>query len=49
MVEGSVVLAEDISSYVAERHAAIISPRGLIFGDYEAYQQQLVRLGGRPR
>ncbi|MDQ5831609.1 MAG: hypothetical protein M3550_00940, partial [Actinomycetota bacterium] len=33
----------------AERHAAIISPRGLILGDYQAYQQELVRLGGRVR
>jgi DNA-binding transcriptional MerR regulator/methylmalonyl-CoA mutase cobalamin-binding subunit len=31
----------------AERHAAIISPRGLILGDYAAYQHELVRLGGR--
>jgi DNA-binding transcriptional MerR regulator len=31
----------------AERHAAIIKPRGLVFGDYTAYQQELVRLGGR--
>ena len=33
----------------AERHAAIISPRGLVLGDYHAYQQELVRLGGRVR
>ena len=33
----------------AERHAAIISPRGLVLGDYQAYQQELVRLGGRIR
>ena len=31
----------------AERHASIITPRGLILGDYQAYQQELVRLGGR--
>jgi DNA-binding transcriptional MerR regulator len=31
----------------ADRHASIISPRGLILGDYTAYQQELVRLGGR--
>jgi DNA-binding transcriptional MerR regulator/methylmalonyl-CoA mutase cobalamin-binding subunit len=31
----------------AERHAAALSPRGLIFRDYQAYQQELVRLGGR--
>ena len=33
----------------AERHAAIISPRGLVLSDYHAYQQELVRLGGRVR
>ena len=33
----------------AVRHAAIISPRGLIVADYEAYQQELVRLGGHAR
>ena len=33
----------------AERHAAIISPRGLVLPDYHAYQQELVRLGGRLR
>ena len=33
----------------AERHAATISPRGLVLGDYHAYQQELVRLGGRVR
>ncbi len=33
----------------AERHAAIISPRGLVLGDYQSYQQELVRLGGRMR
>lgn len=31
----------------AERHASIITPRGLVFGDYTAYQKELVRLGGR--
>jgi DNA-binding transcriptional MerR regulator/methylmalonyl-CoA mutase cobalamin-binding subunit len=31
----------------AERHASIIMPRGLVFGDYTAYQQELVRIGGR--
>ena len=31
----------------AERHAAIINPRGLVLADYDAYQQELVRLGGR--
>lgn len=33
----------------AERHAAIISARGLVLGDYQAYQQEIVRLGGRTR
>ena len=31
----------------AERHASIIQPRGLILADYDTYQQELVRLGGR--
>ena len=31
----------------AERHAAIIAPRGLVLRDYHAYQQELVRIGGR--
>src|SRR4051812_16563334 len=31
----------------AERHAALISPRGLVLRDYNAYQQELVRIGGR--
>ena len=31
----------------AERHAAILAPRGPVFRDYEAYQQELVRIGGR--
>jgi methanogenic corrinoid protein MtbC1 len=31
----------------AVRHAAIISPRGLILRDYNTYQQELVRIGGR--
>ncbi len=31
----------------AERHAAVISPRGLVLRDYNAYQQELARLGGR--
>jgi DNA-binding transcriptional MerR regulator len=31
----------------AERHATVLSPRGLILRDYQAYQQELVRLGGR--
>jgi cobalamin-dependent methionine synthase I len=31
----------------AERHAAIIGPRGLVFNDYTAYQRELIRIGGR--
>jgi MerR family transcriptional regulator, light-induced transcriptional regulator len=31
----------------AARHASIITPRGLVFGDYAAYQQELIRIGGR--
>jgi DNA-binding transcriptional MerR regulator len=31
----------------AERHGSIIRPRGLVFADYTAYQQELVRIGGR--
>ncbi len=31
----------------AEPHASIISPRGLVFDDYTAYHQELVRIGGR--
>jgi MerR family transcriptional regulator, light-induced transcriptional regulator len=33
----------------AVRHTAVISPRGLVLRDYDAYQQELVRLGGRIR
>ena len=33
----------------AERHASIIRPRGLVLPDYDAYQQELVRLGGHAR
>ncbi len=33
----------------AERYAAIITPRGLVLDDYDSYQQELVRLGGRVR
>ncbi len=33
----------------AERYAEIISPRGIVLADYHAYQQELVRLGGRVR
>lgn len=31
----------------AARHAALISPRGLVLRDYNAYQQELARIGGR--
>ena len=31
----------------AVRYAALISPRGLVLRDYNAYQQELVRVGGR--
>ncbi len=31
----------------AVRHTAVISPRGLVLSDYDAYQQELVRIGGR--
>ncbi len=31
----------------AERHASIIRPRGVILADFIAYQQELVRIGGR--
>jgi MerR family transcriptional regulator, light-induced transcriptional regulator len=31
----------------AVRHAALISPRGLVLGDYNAFQQELARIGGR--
>lgn len=31
----------------ALRHAALISPRGLVLCDYNAYQQELSRIGGR--
>jgi methanogenic corrinoid protein MtbC1 len=31
----------------AARHAAVISPRGLVLRDYNAYQQELARIGGR--
>ncbi len=30
----------------AARHASIITPRGLVFGDYASYQQELSRIGG---
>jgi cobalamin-dependent methionine synthase I len=30
----------------AGRYASILTPRGVVFSDYSAYQQELVRLGG---
>jgi len=31
----------------AARHTALISPRGLVLVDYNAYQHELARIGGR--
>ena len=31
----------------AEHHASVIRPRGLVLADYDAYQQQLVRIRDR--
>jgi hypothetical protein len=31
----------------AVRYTALISPRGLVLPDYDAYQQELLRLSGR--
>ncbi|MEO6236933.1 MAG: MerR family transcriptional regulator [Vicinamibacterales bacterium] len=31
----------------AVRHAALLGPRGLVLRDYDAYQTELVRIGGR--
>ena len=31
----------------AARHTAVISPRGRVLRDYNAYQQELARIGGR--
>ena len=31
----------------AVRHTALISPRGLVLPDYDAYQEELARVGGR--
>jgi len=31
----------------AERHSALIRPRGLVLRDYNAFQRELVRIGGR--
>jgi len=30
----------------AERHASIISPRGIVLGNYDAYHRELLRVGG---
>ena len=44
-------LPKDVELWVggsgALRHTALISPRGLVIRDYNAYQQELVRIGGR--
>jgi MerR family transcriptional regulator, light-induced transcriptional regulator len=44
-------LSEDVELWAggrgAERYASIIRPRGLILADYQAYQQELTRLGGQ--
>lgn len=32
----------------AARYASIVSPQGFVFHDYASYQQELVRIGGRP-
>jgi DNA-binding transcriptional MerR regulator/methylmalonyl-CoA mutase cobalamin-binding subunit len=44
-------LPEDVELWAggrgAERHASIIQPRGLILVDYQTYQKELVRIGGR--
>ena len=36
-----------IGGPAAVRHAAVVGRRGLVFHDYNAYQQSLVRIGGR--
>ena len=36
-----------VGGRAAARHASIITPRGLVLGDYAAYQQELIRVGGR--
>ena len=33
----------------AQRYASIIAPRGLVLRDYQTYQQELIRIGGRAR
>jgi len=44
-------LPRDVELWVGGRGAArqtpVVSPRGLVFNDYTAYQKELVRLGGR--
>ena len=46
-------LPKDVELWVggagAPRYTPLISPRGLLLCDYDAYQQELVRLGGRGR
>jgi hypothetical protein len=36
-----------IGGRAAARHAATIGNRGLVLHDYDAYQKELVRIGGR--
>jgi DNA-binding transcriptional MerR regulator len=44
-------LPKDVEQWAGGRgavhHAALISPRGLVLHDYKAYQQELLRIGGR--
>ena len=44
-------LPKDVELWVggrgAARHASIVTTRGLVFADYAAYQQELIRIGGR--
>jgi DNA-binding transcriptional MerR regulator len=36
-----------VGGRAAERHATVLGPRGLVLRDYQTYQRELVRLGGR--
>jgi hypothetical protein len=36
-----------IGGRAAARYAETIGNRGLVLGDYDAYQKELVRIGGR--
>ena len=36
-----------VGGHGAVRHTALISPRGLVLRDYNVYQQELTRIGGR--